>query len=176
MKKIMASLSLFFMNISFATAHTQGSVLTGMVAGTLHPLTGADHLVALIAIGMLASRRTGVIKQILLPLVFLSTLFVGFAVAQTDQFMVLAENIIVISLGVLVLLLFFGNTHRNTWLPLLIAIFGMAHGHAHGIEAVGSPLLFASGMLFSCGMLMTTIVIICNRDKIFSSKYCENVA
>ena len=176
MKKIMISIALFFTHISYATAHTQMFSFTGVLAGIQHPLTGIDHLAALIAVGILAARQTGKIKQLLMPMVFLSTVFVGFAIAQTEQFTLLAENIIVISLWVLGVLLFLGNAYRNALLPVLVAVFGLAHGHAHGIEVIGTPFSFASGMLLTYCTLMALVIIVCNYDKFHNRKYNNKIA
>ena len=48
------------LGIGSAEAHVLGSMSTSFSAGFLHPLTGADHLLALVAIGLWSgSRRDG---------------------------------------------------------------------------------------------------------------------
>lgn len=176
MKKIIVTITLFLTNIPFATAHIQESVLTGMLAGIQHPLTGIDHLVVLIAIGMLAARGASTRKKLLLPLVFFNAMFVGFAIAQVQQFIVAAESIIVASTWVLDAFLFLGNSYRNALLIILMALFGVAHGHAHGIEVIGSPVMFVTGMLFTCNVLIAIVLMIFSLVRVHTRKSNEKYA
>ncbi|WP_404477765.1 HupE/UreJ family protein [Novosphingobium sp. BL-52-GroH] len=135
-----------------ASAHP-GHGDTSFAAGLLHPLTGADHLAAMLLVGLGAAvfvRRSGWV----LPATFLAALLAGFATC-TWLPVTFAEAGILASLVAL-------GTATALWvrapLPLAmfaIAVFGYAHGAAHGIETPegAAPALFAAGFLASSAVL-----------------------
>jgi urease accessory protein len=114
-------------------------------AGVAHPFTGADHMLAMVAVGLWAALRGG--KALWAwPAAFVAALIVGFAIGKTGVSVPLAEPMIlasIIALG--------GLTAVNAKVPTLagvalIAVFGAAHGFAHGTETPGATLGFPLGM------------------------------
>lgn len=126
--------------------HEQG----GFGYGFLHPLTGIDHLVAMLLVGIgagLLMERGGRY----LPVSFLAAMLLGFAASAALPLAGLVEPVIILSLVVLG-----AAAALRLKVPLSLAIlgtaiFGYAHGAAHGIETpVGAaPAVFAAGFLFS---------------------------
>jgi urease accessory protein len=121
----------------------------GFVDGLFHPLTGIDHLVALLLVGLCA----GLVKPAqvwLLPTAFLAAMAAGFA-AGAGAGASFAEAMIAASLiafGLVAAL----RVRTKAALGLLVAMaFGYPHGVAHGIEVpIGAlPVLFAMGFLTS---------------------------
>lgn len=131
-----------------------GPEASGFTAGLLHPLTGADHLLAMIAVGLWAAMRGGRATWAW-PTAFVAALLAGFGLAQMDgggaamvEPAVLAS---VIALGALTA----ADARVPTALGVgLMALFGAAHGYAHGAEAGGAG--FALGMVASTATLHLT--------------------
>ncbi|MFC0708802.1 HupE/UreJ family protein [Azorhizophilus paspali] len=145
-----------------AFAHP-GHQENGLVAGLLHPFGGADHLLAMLAIGIWAALQPRTLK-FAVPAAFLAALLVGFLLGANSIELPLVET--GIALSVLLLGLLIAATAR---LPAaaalaLAALFALFHGHAHGAEASGDPAAFAAGFLAASlalhlggGLLATTV-------------------
>ena len=148
MKRILATLPLLLIP-SVALAHPGHGF--GFEAGILHPLTGADHLLAMTGVGLWAATLGGK-ARIALPLAFLTAMAAGSALIPglgaltgTVEPMVLAS---VILLGAAVALALRAPLLLS--LPL-VALMGLAHGAAHGLEG--------SGAGFGLGMLAATAAL-----------------
>lgn len=144
---------------SFALAHSDhGQLLhsslfdSSLLAGLAHPLTGLDHLIMGLGLGLLMARTFKQTRFFGLGLLLLS-LVGGFIVGM--QHIVapqIAEYGIVASLLVLAVALW---QRSNTVFLSMVAVLGVFHGMAHGNElSTGmSPALFILGMLVSLSAL-----------------------
>lgn len=140
-----------------ASAHTGAPPLHGVYAGLLHPMLGADHLLAMVAAG-LWSVRQGSAARWLLPSVFLLVMGIGGALGVVGLPMTLVE------IGVAGSVLVFGLLLAlSTRLPLplgagIVALFALLHGHAHGSElaAGSSAFSYAAGFLITTSLLLAT--------------------
>lgn len=132
-----------------AWAHPGHEAGSGFMAGIWHPLTGADHLVAMILVGvwagMLAPDKRATLA---VPFGFLAAMILGF-VASAVVGGALAEPVILLSLAVLGLAAAFRLRPPVELAVTAAALFGFAHGLAHGFEtpAGAFPALFALGFL-----------------------------
>lgn len=122
--------------------------------GVAHPLTGLDHLLAMISVGLWASQKGGRALW-LWPVSFVGAMIAGGALGMAHVALPLVEPGIAASLLVLGLMI-----ATMTRLPLaggmaVIALFGLLHGNAHGLEAPAdaSGLLYALGFTFSTASL-----------------------
>ena len=122
-------------------AHTHG---TGFVDGLLHPLMGADHLAAMFAVGLWAALAAGRALWAY-PLAFVAAMaFAALAGAGQAPLpgvepVILASVIVVGAAAALAL-----RVPMAAALPAL-ALFGAAHGYAHGVEGpavAGYPVGF----------------------------------
>lgn len=138
---------------STAYAHP-GHDVSGFAAGLMHPFSGLDHLLAMVAVGIWAAQSGG--KNIwLLPATFMTMLAAGTSVATQWQTMPLVETGIaatVLALGLLIAL--------SMQLPIALsvavtALFGLMHGYAHGLElpASAAPAAYALGFLAATASL-----------------------
>lgn len=130
---------------------------TSLAAGFLHPLTGADHLMAMVLVGLwgglIAGRATWA-----LPAAFLTAMLAGFgygAAGHAGNGAMVAEMLILISLFALG-----GAVALKLRTPMALSaaavgLFGFAHGLAHGIEAPSGvmPIGFAGGFLLATALL-----------------------
>lgn len=153
-----------FLPIS-AFAHTGVGQTSGFIAGFSHPVGGADHLLAMIAVGLWAAQM-GVRAVLAMPGAFVSMMIVGGVLGMSGVHVPYIEEGILIS--VLVLGVLIAGAFR---LPLaisgiLVGIFAVFHGHAHGAEmpiaigavsysagfALATALLHAVGILAGMGL------------------------
>jgi urease accessory protein len=141
---------------SLAHAHVGAGETSGFLHGMGHPLSGLDHICAIIAVGLWAAQMGG--RSIwAVPLTFVSVMAFGGFFAMLGVHLPLVEVGIVISvltLGVLVA--------ASIRLPLaasaiIIGLFAAFHGHAHGAEMpeTASGLAYAAGFIIATGLLHT---------------------
>ena len=123
-------------------------------AGWLHPLTGADHAVAMIAVGAW-SAQLGRRAVWIVPAAFVIFMAVGGALGL--MLIDLSGVELGIATSVLLLGLAIGLKRR---LPLLlaaaaVAVFGVFHGYAHGYEVpiMADKASYVGGFLFSTALL-----------------------
>jgi urease accessory protein len=135
-----------------ALAHP-GHLELGFAAGLVHPFSGLDHMLAMTAVGLFAAIKGGK-AMVCWPLGFVSAMLVGYGCGVTHPGLTMAEPAIlasVIVLGVLV------ATMARAPFAVgfgLIALFGLAHGYAHGSEApAGGGLSFPLGFALSTAAL-----------------------
>ena len=138
---------------SAALAHP-GHNVSGLAAGLMHPFSGLDHLLAMLAVGLWAAQG-GERKVWLLPATFMTMLAVGAGVAMQWQSLPMVEAGIatsVLALGLLIAL--------SLRLPMMLSVavttlFGLMHGYAHGLELPDSaaPSAYALGFLAATATL-----------------------
>jgi len=152
MKRIIPTATLLLIP-SVALAHPGHA--TGLLAGFGHPFTGADHLLAMLGVGLWAAILGGKARWAL-PATFLTAMALGGAFAMTLGLGVLAAAVepailaSVILLGAAVALAL--RAPLALALPM-VALFGLAHGAAHGTEMVGNGLVFGAAMLAATACL-----------------------
>ncbi len=147
-----------------ARAHEQADVGGGLAAGLLHPLTGADHLIAMVAVGIWGA-QLGAPAIWVLPITFPLVMALGGVLGIMHVALPMPE--VVIALSALVL---GGAVALRLKLPFaaaaaVVAVFAVFHGHAHGAELPGSanPLAYgigfvvATGLLHLCGIVIGTL-------------------
>jgi urease accessory protein len=131
-----------------AGAHTGGPV-HGLADGALHPLTGIDHLLAMVAVGCIAAVTVGGRRPWTIVIAFLGGMVVGGALGLSGVAFPGVETAIVVSVVGLGLAVALAPRADAPWLLALVAAAGLAHGNAHGIEAptAGNPLLYVLGFV-----------------------------
>jgi urease accessory protein len=136
-----------------ALAHPDHAQALSFVSGTLHPLGGLDHLVAMLAVGLWAGLHGGRARWAM-PLGFVTGMAAGLALGAAGIELPLVEA------GILLSVLALGACAALAARPplrdavVLIAGFGLLHGQAHGFEAAGASLL-----PFAAGVLLMTLVL-----------------
>lgn len=137
-----------------AEAHAPGSSAGGLPAGFTHPFLGVDHLLAMIAVGLLAVQQQGRAVWAL-PLTFVLGMAGGTALGLWGLGGAPLELGVAGSVVLLGGLVAWGRK-----LPLgaatgLVAVLAAFHGHAHGLEmpAEASAALYAAGVLAGTALL-----------------------
>ncbi|MGO4394175.1 HupE/UreJ family protein [Variovorax sp. M-6] len=142
-----------------ANAHTgaDAGAHHDFLAGFLHPLTGPDHLAAMVAVGLwsaLAARRAWP-DLLWAPLGFASMLLVGALVGLAGVQLPAVEPMIAASLLVLGLLVATRRQLPALAAAALVGIFAVFHGVAHGQELHGE----SGAALTLAGMLAATVLL-----------------
>ncbi|MFO7314610.1 HupE/UreJ family protein [Rhodothermus marinus] len=135
-----------------ALAHTGAVPPVGFGHGLLHPLTGLDHLLAALGVGLWATLQPDAPGR-RLPVVFLSALLLGLPLGAAWPTPVAEIGVLgsVLLLGVALALLL-----RLPVIPnlVLVALFGLVHGHVHGTELLpGAGLSYVAGLLTGTALL-----------------------
>lgn len=140
-----------------AGAHEEAGAASGLVSGLLHPLFGLDHVVAMVAVGLWGA-FLGVPAIWLLPIVFPAVMAAGGALGVIGVPLAHVETGIALSaifLGLMVAL----AAKPPLWLAaVLVGLFALFHGHAHGTELpeAADPLAYALGFVVATGLLHLT--------------------
>lgn len=122
--------------------------------GALHPILGMDHLIAMLAVGLLAATLGGRSRW-MLPLSFVASLALG-AFAGAAGFLIPGiEHGIALSVLVLGAILAFSARLSLATAATIVAISGAFHGLAHGIEIPAN----ASGLVFGLGFVLSSAVL-----------------
>lgn len=150
--KILSALLLFGAS-SAAFAHP-GHGVSGFAAGVLHPFSGLDHLLAMVAVGLWAAQMGGR-KIWLLPATFMTMLAFGAAIAMQWQGLPMVEAGIASSVLALGLLVALAARMPALFSISITALFGFCHGYAHGLElpASAAPFGYAAGFLLATALL-----------------------
>lgn len=137
-----------------ASAHTGHGDAAGFVHGFLHPLGGLDHLLAMVAVGLLAANLGG--RAIgLVPVAFVALMVVGSALGVRGIEVPFVEAGIVLSvvaLGAMV------AARVRPPVGIAMAVVGalaVFHGHAHGAEMPAD----ATGALYGLGFVAATALL-----------------
>jgi urease accessory protein len=129
--------------------------------GFLHPITGFDHLLAMLAVGLLSGVLGG--RAVLtVPALFVTFLLVGGVCGFFTYELVGVELWILGSLLLLGVVLARGAKPGRSVTLVAIALFGFAHGNAHGLELplASSALGYAAGFaIASCACHASGILL-----------------
>ena len=135
-------------------------------AGFLHPLSGVDHVLGMVAVGLWAGLN-GRRALLVWPGVSIGMMMLGGALGLASLPLPLAEAGIVASLIVLGLLVL-ARVRPPVWAGApLIALFALAHGHAHGAEMPleAAAATYAAGFVSASGALIGVGVAIASAAK-----------
>lgn len=155
MKKLILSAALAALAAP-AMAHTGHDHGFGLLNGLAHPLLGADHLLAMVAVGLWSGfvlpRRVWAGAA-----AFLTAMLAGAGLAWAGVGFPMVEGAILASVvvfGLLTLIARRGQSATVTTASLAaIAAFALAHGHAHAAEATGGALGYVAGFLAATAAL-----------------------
>lgn len=128
----------------------------GFADGLLHPLTGLDHLAAMLAVGVwsaLTARRAR--DMAWAPLAFAAMLLAGALAGFAGLRLPAVEPMIAASLLVLGLLLVARLHLPGPVAAALVGVFAVFHGVAHGVELAGET----GGAAALAGMVLATALL-----------------
>ena len=138
--------------VPIAAAHTLGAHGAGFASGVAHPLAGLDHILAMIAVGLWAA-QLGDRAYWNVPLAFVGMMALGAVVAAAGLTLPAVESGIAASVLILGLVIAFSVRMSIPLGMVLVGVFALFHGHAHGTELPQA----ASAASYGLGMLLATI-------------------
>lgn len=156
MKKFSLLLAALLLAPTLAQAHTGVGDTNGFAHGFGHPLTGLDHLLAMIAVGLWAAQIGGRALWAV-PLSFVSVMAVGGVLGIAGVPVPFVEQGIATSVLLLGLMIAFAVRMPLGFSVPLVALFAICHGHAHGAEMPAS----ASGLAYAVGFMIATAFLHC---------------
>jgi urease accessory protein len=144
-----------------ALAHPGIGDAHGFVQGFAHPLSGLDHLLAMVTVGLLAWQLSGRALW-LVPASFVLAMAAGGALGMADIPVPFVEVGIAVSVIVLGAMVALGTKAPLAITMALAALFAVFHGHAHGSEmpldagsvAYGAGFVLASALLIGAGIAL----------------------
>ena len=138
---------------SAAAAHTGHETGFSLVDGALHPLGGLDHLAAMISVGLWAALAGG--RRVWVwPVAFVFMMLVGGFLGHAGIELPVVEPAIALSVIVLGLAVALGAKAPLAVGAVLIGMFALFHGHAHGAEAPAEGWYgYATGFVLSTALL-----------------------
>jgi urease accessory protein len=134
-----------------ASAHILGDQAGGFISGFVHPISGLDHILAMVSVGLWGA-QLGPPAIWLLPVTFPMVMafggmlgLMGVPLPGTEIGIALSA----IGLGAMVA----SEARPPLWIAAaLVAFFAIFHGHAHGTELPPDE----SGVLYSIGFVVAT--------------------
>lgn len=140
--------------VSPALAHT-GIAASDAASGLLHPLTGLDHLLAMVAVGLWAGQQGGRARWAI-PCTFLVMMAAAGAAGVANA------SIPGVELGILGSVVLLGALVASAprlplWLCAAVAgLFAVVHGYAHGavVPAGEAGLAFGFGVVAMTALLL----------------------
>lgn len=126
----------------------------GLVSGFLHPLSGADHIAAMVAVGLWGA-FLGAPAIWLLPIVFPLVMAFGGALGVMGVPVPMVETGIAASAVVLGLMVALALRPPLWVAAIIVGAFAIFHGHAHGTELpeFAAPLAYSIGFVVATGLL-----------------------
>ena len=137
-----------------ALAHTGLEHATSFSSGFLHPLTGPDHVLAMVAVGLWAGVNGGRAVWAW-PVAFVSVMLVGGALGMMGVALPMVEPGILASVIVLGLLVLTAARVPVVVGALLVGVFAILHGYAHGAELPTA----AAAISYSAGFALATALL-----------------
>jgi urease accessory protein len=144
-----------------AQAHIVKGEAIGFVSGFLHPVSGLDHIIAMVAVGMWGA-QLGRPAIWVLPLTFPMVMAFGGFLGLIGVPLPGAEVGIALS-GVVLGAAVLSQFRAPLWIvAAIVGMFGLFHGHAHGAEMPPghNPLLYSLGFVLATGLLHVCGIVI----------------
>ena len=149
-----STLFLLLVSAESAFAHPQTGQVAGFITGFKHPISGLDHVLAMVAVGLWGAqlRRPAIW---LLPVAFPMVMAVGGMLGLMGIPLPGIEYGIAASAIMLGAAVMFEFKPGLTLAALLVGFFAIFHGHAHGTELPGGQdaLLYSIGFVIATGCL-----------------------
>jgi urease accessory protein len=137
-----------------AMAHVTGNVVGGLTSGFLHPISGLDHVVAMVAVGLWGA-------QLKRPAIWILPVTFPIVMAFGGVLGVRGVPVPPVEIGIALSAIVLGTAVALALTPSLrvaavvVAVFAVFHGYAHGEELPRSaePLAYGAGFVLTTGML-----------------------
>jgi urease accessory protein len=152
--RVVIAIGLVSLHASPAAAHTGTGLPGGFVSGFLHPLKGLDHLLAMVSVGVWGA-FLGRPLIFVLPVVFPALMVVGAIAGMFGVSVPRSEAVVALSVLVLGSCVALAIEAPIACALLIVAVFGIFHGYAHGRElpSAADPVGYSAGFVLVTGLL-----------------------
>jgi urease accessory protein len=152
-KRLSISAAMLVAMTAPAFAHLNPAEHGSLLAGLSHPFAGADHVLAMVAVGLWAAQIGGKARWIV-PATFVAMMAAGFLMAMNGLYLPFVEPGILASVIGLGLLVALAVRVPAAVSAVVVGAFALFHGHAHGGElGAATPLSFALGFVIATAIL-----------------------
>jgi urease accessory protein len=135
-------------------AHAHPGHGSGFATGVTHPLTGLDHALAMVAVGLWAAQLGGRARWAV-PAAFVGVMMAGSALGMTGVTMPMVDSAILCSMMILGLLVTSAVRVPLAASVAIVGAFAAVHGLAHGMEIPAT----ASGIGYTGGFALSTAAL-----------------
>lgn len=136
-----ATLVALFLTTAPALAHVGVGPADTLGHGFMHPLGGIDHILAMVAVGLYASSLGGRAMW-LVPSAFVAIMIFSGLLGYLGFPLPLVEAGIGLSVVAMGLVIALGVRLPTVSAMVLVGLFAVFHGHAHGTEGIGLGVAF----------------------------------
>lgn len=140
---------------AIAFAHTGANMGSGFMSGFTHPIFGLDHLLSMIAVGIISTQLPNKRAIWTLPATFVASMILGGYAGMSGAEVGFIETGIALSVVLLGTSIYFGSALPAKLIYGFVVFFGACHGFAHGAEMPEQ----AHPELFVGGFVLATILI-----------------
>jgi urease accessory protein len=150
----LSSFCLLFFTPASAFAHVQKGTAAGFLTGFVHPISGLDHVLAMVAVGLWGA-QLGAPAIWVLPVAFPLVMAMGGMLGLIGVPVPGIEYGIAASAILLGAAVLFEVRASIVVTALLVGVFAIFHGHAHGTELPQgqNALLYSMGFVIATGGL-----------------------
>ncbi|MGO9609689.1 MAG: HupE/UreJ family protein, partial [Verrucomicrobiia bacterium] len=131
LRSLLISAVVLLLTSAGAHAHIIPGDVRGFGSGFAHPLHGLDHILAMVAVGLWAAQLGGRARW-LVPASFVGVMAVGGALAMAGLRVPFAEEGILLSVLVLLILVAVAALFPLASSMAIVGLFAFFHGHSHG--------------------------------------------
>ena len=150
----LAALAVAAFSAAPALAHSANGLTGGFGAGLLHPLTGPDHLLAMVAVGIWGA----ILGR---PLIYALPVAFPVVMAAAGVAAIAGMTLPPVEYGIAASVVILGGAIALDWAPppwvaiLIVALFALFHGYAHGRElpSMADPVAYSAGFVTATGAL-----------------------
>jgi urease accessory protein len=154
MTRFMTFVVVVFLCAQSAFAHPQKREAVGFLTGFRHPISGLDHVLAMVAVGLWGA-------QLGSPAIWLLPVAFPLVMAFGGMLGLMGVPLPGIEYGIAASAIALGAAVMFEWKPplalaaALVGVFAIFHGHAHGTELPPgqSALLYSMGFVIATGCL-----------------------
>lgn len=137
-----------------AQAHTGGSETSGFVTGIMHPMAGLDHVLAMLAVGLLASLLGGRALWAV-PASVVATMLAAAMLTLAGIETPAIEVGILVSVVLLGSVVAAGKPFPLSAAMTLVGVLAVFHGSAHGAEMPAG----ASAIFYGAGFVTASLIL-----------------
>jgi urease accessory protein len=134
-----------------ALAHIGRGQAAGFLTGLSHPVSGMDHVLAMVAVGLWGA-QLGAPAMWLLPVIFPMVMAFGGVLGLLGIPLPFVEIAIALSAVLLGIMVMSEARPPVAVAAIMVGFFAVFHGHAHGTELPAGQ----SGLLYSMGFVAAT--------------------